>query len=138
MGFMTKKSHFCVHFAWTMTITIFHQQYTIPLKLYPKNKFLDPEFVTADNKNAIETPFLSPQKGMGGNRFIGKVKLFGLNWTNEKCWNCHFCSEGALKAPPSTCRGNLIFLWLMQFVGFPWNLTLISGYQIDTSKTTQK
>ena len=34
-----------------------------------KNKFQDPEFVTANNKNAIETPFfaiLSPQKGMEG------------------------------------------------------------------------
>ena len=45
-------------------------------------------------------------KGYGRhpNRFIGKVKFFGLNWTNKKCWNLHFCSGGALKAPPSTCR----------------------------------
>ena len=27
MGFETKKYHFCVLFAWTMTIAIFHQKY---------------------------------------------------------------------------------------------------------------
>jgi len=39
-------------------------------------------------------------KGYGRhpNRFIGKVKFFGLNWTNKKCRSCHFCSGGALKA----------------------------------------
>ena len=34
-----------------------------------KNEFYDPEIVTADDKNAIETPFfpiLSTQKGMTG------------------------------------------------------------------------
>jgi len=34
-----------------------------------KTKFQDPDFVTADNKNAIETPFFAisePQKGIGG------------------------------------------------------------------------
>ena len=34
-----------------------------------KNEFYDPEIVSADDKNAIETPFLavsSPQKGMRG------------------------------------------------------------------------
>ena len=34
-----------------------------------KTEFLDPEIGTADNKNAIKTPFhaiLSPKKGMGG------------------------------------------------------------------------
>ena len=39
------------------------------LKKGQKTKFYDPEFGTADDKNAIKTPFfaiLSPQKGMGG------------------------------------------------------------------------
>ena len=34
-----------------------------------KNEFYDPEIVSAEDKNAIETPFLvdlSPQKSMGG------------------------------------------------------------------------
>ena len=39
------------------------------LKKGQKTKFYDPEIGTADDKNAIKTPFfaiLSPQKGMGG------------------------------------------------------------------------
>ena len=54
MGFETKNCHFYVLFIWTATIAILHQKF---------------EIVTADNKNAIETPFLavlSPQKVMRG------------------------------------------------------------------------
>ena len=39
------------------------------LKKGQKTKFQDQEFVTADNKNAIETPFfaiLRPRKSIGG------------------------------------------------------------------------
>ena len=64
MGSETKKYHFCVLFAWTTPIAIFHQKYEKVLI-----QIQDPEFVTTNNKNAIETPFLaisSPQKAMIG------------------------------------------------------------------------
>ena len=51
-----------------------------------KNKFQDPEFVTAANKNAIETPFFAIR----------------LNWTKKSAEIAIFVQEGgreALKAP---------------------------------------
>ena len=55
-----------------------------------KTKFQDLEFVTPDNKNAIETKplffrYFKSQKGYDRHphRFIGKVKFLGLNWTKK-------------------------------------------------------
>ena len=74
------------------------------LSFYPqkrlKNEFHDPEIVTADDKNAIETPFLAvlnPQKGMGG-----KVKFFGLNWIKKSAEIAIFVQGGFKSPPPST------------------------------------
>ena len=70
-----------------------------------KTEFYDPEIVTADNKNAIETPFLavlSPQKGMGGIP-IGlqeKSNFLGSIGPTKSAEIAIFVQGGALKAPP--------------------------------------
>ena len=87
------------------------------LKKGKKKQFLDPEIGTADNKNAVKTPFfaiLSPQKDMGGfvidiqeksqslgslgSLFLGVIAIF---------W------QGEGNAPPYRSRVNIIVLRLI-------------------------
>ena len=58
------------------------------------------------------------------NKFIGKVKFLGLNWTNKKCWNCHFCSGGALKAVQSFL---IFFSRHFNFLSTSFNILCIEG-----------
>ena len=74
MGFENKKYHFCILFAWTTSVAIFHKKYEKVLKTtqsVPKtvDNHQEKFRISIYNKNAIETPFLavsSPQKGMRG------------------------------------------------------------------------
>ena len=64
---------------------------------------MDPDFCPANNKNAIETPFLassSPRKSMGGIviDILEKSNFFGSFGSQKGAKN--FYSGRALKAPP--------------------------------------
>ena len=74
-----------------------------------KNEFYDPEIVTADNKNAIETPFLvvlRPQKGMGGITigFQEKSNFFSSISLDLGVKIAVFPQGGRLTPPPTAGR----------------------------------
>ena len=69
-----------------------------------KNEFYDPEIVTADNKNAIETFFLvylGPQKSMGGIviDILEKSNFFGSIGSQKGAENLIFIRVGHLNPP---------------------------------------
>ena len=77
-----------------------------------KTEFYDPEIVTADNKNAIETPFLvvlRPQKGMGGITigFQEKSNFFNSISLDLGVKIAVFPQGGRLTPPPTADRVNL-------------------------------
>ena len=78
-----------------------------------KTEFYDPEIVTADNKNAIETPFLvvsRPQKGMGGITigFQEKSNFFSSISLDLGVKIAVFPQGGRLTPPPTADRVKII------------------------------